>query len=153
MSPPLFGDLLALARLSWVRRMEARLSERGHAGYRRSDALVMRLLSRGPLSIGRLGSLLGVSRQAARKVVDTLAERGYARTERDRSDSRKLNVVLTEEGESYARAVIEVIRTLNAELASEVTPSDLAAANRVLGAVIGDAGLGARRPVGEPGPG
>lgn len=150
MPPPLFGDLLALARLSWVRQMDSRLEERGHPGYRRSDALVMRLVSPGPVSIGRLGSRLGVSRQAARKVVDSLVGRGYALVERDPDDSRKLNVVLTAEGRAYAAAVIEVIQALNDGLASRVSTDDLSAADRVLRAV-GDFDREFWGPAGEPG--
>ena len=80
-SPPyLFGDLLALARQSWVRQMASRLDQRGYSGYRRSDAAVMRFLTRDAAPIGQLGSVLGVSRQAARKIADGLVQRRYAAT-------------------------------------------------------------------------
>jgi len=135
-APYLFGDLLALARLSWVRQMAARLEQLGYRDYRRSDAAVMRLLRRGPVPVGRLGSVLGVSRQAARKVVDGLARRDYALTERDLHDSRRLNVVLTPTGEAYARAVVEVMAAINHELTEKVDPAQLAAAEEVLRAAI-----------------
>jgi DNA-binding MarR family transcriptional regulator len=102
--PYLFGDLLALARLSWVRQMADRLGQLGYADYRRSDAIALRMLSRGPVAVGRLGSELGVTRQAARKVIDGLEQRDYVRTERDAHDSRVLNVILTPVGVGYARA-------------------------------------------------
>jgi DNA-binding MarR family transcriptional regulator len=92
--------------------------------------------------IGRLGSLLGVTRQAARKAVDGLGRRGYARTERDPRDSRKLNVVLTSKGEAYALAVVEVSETLNRELSDRFDPAQLSAARAVLRAAIrGEAAL------------
>lgn len=116
--------------------MAARLAELGFTDYRRSDAAVMRLLRHGPMPIGRLGEVLGVSRQAARKVADGLAQRDYARTERDAVDSRKLNVVLSSRGEDYARAVVEVIGTLNRELADRVDPAQLSVGADVLRAVI-----------------
>jgi DNA-binding MarR family transcriptional regulator len=116
--------------------MARRLEELGYPDYRRSDAAVMRLLRRGPTPVGRLGAVLGVSRQAARKVDDGLAQRGYAGTERDETDSRKLNVVLSPRGEDYARAVVEVIGALNSELADRLHPAQLAAAEEVLRAVI-----------------
>ncbi len=135
--PYLFGDLLALARLSWVRQMAARLERLGYHDYRRSDAAVLRLLRRGPVPVGRMGPVLGVSRQAGRKVVDGLARRDFARTERDVHDSRRLNVVLTPAGEAYARAVIEVIHEVNRDLTGRVEPAKLAAAEEVLWAAIG----------------
>ncbi len=152
-SPPyLFGDLLALARLSWVRQMADRLGRLGYADYRRSDAMALRMLSRGPVSVGGLGTELGVTRQAARKVIDGLEQRDFVRTERDTQDSRVLNVILTQAGAAYARAVIEVIYALNREFVEQVDPAHLATADLVLRAVIeGDSALGAtaaqiRRP-------
>jgi DNA-binding MarR family transcriptional regulator len=133
-----FGDLLALARLSWVSQMAGELAARGYDDYRRSDAAVMRLLQRGPTSIGRLGEATGVTRQAARKMVDGLERRGFARTSRDQSDSRQINVLLTDQGVRYASAVVAVIELLNRELRARVDPADLAGADAVLRAVLAD---------------
>jgi DNA-binding MarR family transcriptional regulator len=138
----MFGDLLALARLSWIRQMAERLGQLGYADYRRSDAMAMRMLCRGPVSVGRLGTELGVTRQAARKVILGLEQRDYVRTERDAHDSRVLNVILTPAGAAYARAVIEVIQALNREFSERADPDQLAAADAVLRAVIaGDTAL------------
>jgi hypothetical protein len=46
--------------------------------------------------------------------------------------------VLTHTGQRYAAAVVEVIRTLNTELADRVDKSQLAAADAVLRAAIAD---------------
>jgi DNA-binding MarR family transcriptional regulator len=136
-SPPyLFGDLLALARQSWVREMARRLEGRGYAGYRRSDAGVLRMLSREPVTIGVLGVALGITRQAARKLADALERRGYARTEPDARDGRRVNVLLTEAGHEYARAIIEVVEALNRELATNVNADQLRAADVVLRATL-----------------
>jgi DNA-binding MarR family transcriptional regulator len=142
-SPYLFGDLLALARLSWVRQVASRLAQLGYADYRRSDAAALRLLRRGPVPVGRLGAELGVTRQAARKMAEGLEQRDYARTERDAHDSRVLNVVLTAAGTAYAQAIMEVIHALDREFCQRVDPAQLAAADSVLRAVI--TGDGARQ--------
>ncbi|TWP34549.1 MarR family winged helix-turn-helix transcriptional regulator [Leekyejoonella antrihumi] len=133
-----FGDLLALARQSWLAQMADGLHAVGYPDYRRSDALVLRLLGRGPVSIGRLGDALGVTRQAARKVADGLQRRGFATTARDRADARQVNLSLTTEGEAYARAVATVIERLNRGLSRRVRPADLAIADAVLRAVLTD---------------
>ena len=136
-SPPYpFGDLLALARQSWVWQIADRLELHGYADYRRSDAAVLRLLSRTHPSISELGSMLGISRQAARKLADALERRGYARVETDQRDSRRLNVVLTGAGEAYAAAIVDVIHALNRELAARVDPEQLRAADAVLRASL-----------------
>jgi DNA-binding MarR family transcriptional regulator len=151
-SPPyLFGDLLALARQSWVGEMALRLERRGYGDYRRSDAAVLRLLSRKPVTIGMLGAALGITRQAARKLAHALERRGYARTEPDAHDGRRVNVLLTEEGNEYARAIVEVVEALNRELAARVDADDLHAADVVLRATLdGDAALRAEALVMRP---
>src|ERR1700683_1956392 len=63
-----FGDLVALARLSWVGEMTSRLERLGYPGFRRGDAAVMRVLWRGPLAVGPLGGALGVAPAAGREV-------------------------------------------------------------------------------------
>ena len=150
-----FGDLVALARLSWLRQMTSRLERLGHAGFRRGDAAVMRVLVRGPLPVGRLGAALGVTRQAARKIADALERRGYATTERDSRDIRQLNVTLTQAGRDYAGAVVAVTTELNREVAGRVSPAQLAAADTVLRAALFDDGARQRAsqlvpPAGQP---
>jgi DNA-binding MarR family transcriptional regulator len=133
-----FGDLLALARQSWLGEMAGRLGRLGYADYRRSDAAATRLLRRGPIPVGHLGTGLGVTRQAARKVADGLGQRGYATAERDSLDSRQLNITLTPAGQEYARAIIAVIEELNQEVRHRVDPGQLAAADAVLRAALFD---------------
>ena len=140
-NPYRFGDLLALARQSWAHRMAAELADRGFADYRLTDAATLRRLWRGPASVGELGVPMGVTRQAARKVVRGLEERGYASTRADADDARKLNVVLTPAGRAYADAIIEVIAGLNRAVAARVAPDQLAAADAVLRASIEDEGV------------
>ncbi len=133
-----FGDLLALTRQSWLGQMASQLERLGYVDYRRSDAAALRTLWRGPQPVGRLGAVLGVTRQAARKVADGLVQRGYVTTGRDSRDTRQLNVTLTELGRGYARAIIAVIEELNREVAGRVTPDQLAAADAVLRAALFD---------------
>lgn len=131
-----FGDLLALARASWVAQMADALEAQGYPGYRRTDAWAMRLLASGPVPITQVGKRFGISRQAGRKVVDGLMARGYAATDPDVTDRRRVNVSLTPAGAAYSDAVIAVIREQNGSLAALVEPRDLEAADRVLRAAM-----------------
>jgi Transcriptional regulators len=131
-----FGDLLALARQSWITQLAAGLAALGYPDYRRSDSAAARLLRRGPMPVGRLGDALGVTRQAARKVVSGLEGRGFAEVRRDQADARQRNVLLTAEGEAYADALGRVIDRLNRAVARRVTPEELVAADAVLRAVL-----------------
>jgi len=136
-TPYLFGDLLAIARESWVEQMATRLGAQGFDDYRRSDAAVMRLLARRPLAVARLAEALGVTRQAARKVVSVLEVRGYVTLERPEHDSRQRRATLTPYGRAYAQAVVQAIDDLNRQLSIAAAPEQLAAADAVLRVVIG----------------
>jgi len=127
---------LARARLSWVRQMSARLGQLGYEDYRRTDAIVCRILLRGPVPIGRLGTALGVTRQAARKITEDLAQRSYVTVVRSSEDARRLEAELTPAGQAYAHAVVRVIGDLNRALTKRVDAAQLEAAGAVLNAVI-----------------
>jgi DNA-binding MarR family transcriptional regulator len=114
------------------------MAERGYPDYRIADAAAVRLLLRGPAPVGRLGAVLDVSRQAARKVARGLEQRSLAITETDPDDARKVNVRLTEAGFAYGRAVTDVIASLNRELAGRIEPAALVATDHVLRAAIDD---------------
>ena len=122
--------------------MAGGLSAKGYGDYRPSDAAVFRRLLAGPIAVGGLGEVLGVSRQAARKVVEGLEQRGYVSITRDPADGRRLIVSLTPGGEAYARAVVEVIKTLNKHLTERVEPDQLATARSVLLSVISNEASG-----------
>jgi DNA-binding MarR family transcriptional regulator len=129
---------LALARRSWLKKVASELEARGFPGHRVSDGGSVRLLFVAPRTIGELGQLLGVTRQAARKLAANLEVRGYARTARDPDDARKIDVTLTETGRAYGHAIAEVVTVLNLALARRVEPEQLQAADAVLRAVIDD---------------
>src|SRR5580704_143266 len=91
----LFGDLLALAREHWIRAMAQRLGALGFTGYRRRDPLILRSLRGGEVSLGGLGVTMALTRQGARKVVNGLVERDYARVTASTTDARRRVVELT----------------------------------------------------------
>ena len=130
--------MLALARQSWLGEMTSRLEALGYPDYRRTDAAAMRLLMRGPAPVGRIGVVLGVTRQAARKAIDGLEQRGYATATRDLDDARQLNIALTPVGRDYAQAITAVVAELNREVSRRTDPAQLAAADAVLRAALFD---------------
>jgi DNA-binding MarR family transcriptional regulator len=134
--PYRFGNLLALARRSWIEQVRERMQEAGFPGYRRSDAAILALLLRRPLAIGQLGESLGITRQAARQMADGLVERGYAAFGTDDADARRTLVVLSPKGKAYGRAIWTAQDALNETVRSRVSEADLAAADAVLRAVF-----------------
>jgi len=69
---------------------------------------------------------LGVTRQAASQLIDTLVVRGYLTREVNPADRRRLNIELTDRGRAAAEAVAAAIGQVDAELATMITPADLA---------------------------
>jgi DNA-binding MarR family transcriptional regulator len=133
-----FGNLLALARQSWIEQVRERMQEAGFPGYRRSDAAIFGRLLQRPLAIGQLGEAMGITRQAARQMADGLVERGYATFGTDQADARRTLVVLTPRGQAYGRAIWMAQDALNETVRSRVSEADLAAADAVLRAVFPD---------------
>jgi DNA-binding MarR family transcriptional regulator len=69
---------------------------------------------------------LGVTRQAASQLIDTLVVRGYLVREVNPADRRRLNIELTERGRGAAEATAAAIGLDDAELAAMITPAELA---------------------------
>ena len=136
--PYFLGDLLEFARRSWSSAISLRLAEAGYPGYRRTDAELLRILRGGPTPVGRLGTRLGMTRQAARKVVVSFEARGYATTRPHDPEVGMLAAVLTPQGDAYGRAVDAAIDAVNQEVSRRVDPAQLLVADKVLRALLDD---------------
>ncbi len=69
---------------------------------------------------------LGVTRQAASQLIDTLVVRGYLSREVNPADRRRLNIELTYRGRAAADAIAAAIEQVDEELATLITPAELA---------------------------
>ena len=69
---------------------------------------------------------LGVSKQAASQLIDTLVVRGYLTREIDADDRRRMTITLTERGRGAAQATRAAVDSIDAELAKMITPEQLA---------------------------
>jgi DNA-binding MarR family transcriptional regulator len=79
---------------------------------------------------------LRLSKQAAGQLVDTLVMRGYLERQVDPGDRRRLVVRLTERGAHAAAVQGKARDAIDAKLATRVSAADIAAARRVLSALI-----------------
>lgn len=98
----------------------------------------------GPLVL--LGQQLGVSKQAAGQLVDTLVLRGYVRREVDAEDRRKQSITLAERGWHAAAVQREAREKIDAELAKRVGADTLATVRWALGALVE---IGGKHGIGE----
>lgn len=90
----------------------------------------------GPYVLGGMGNRgatasdlvrqLGVTKQAASQLVDTLVLRGYLERRPDPDDRRRLTIELTERGRAAAAAVRAGVDSVDEELAARLTAAELA---------------------------
>ena len=90
----------------------------------------------GGVPLGDLVRDLGVSKQAAGQLVDTLVLRGYLERSADPQDRRKLSVTLTERGKAVAAAQTKARERIDAQLADRVGAEHVRHARATLAALI-----------------
>jgi DNA-binding MarR family transcriptional regulator len=74
---------------------------------------------------GGLVRELGVSKQAASQLIDTLVLRGYLERHPDPEDRRRMTIELTDRGRAAAAAVRDGVETVDAELAEKLSPAGI----------------------------
>lgn len=79
---------------------------------------------------------LGITKQGAGQLVDTLVMRGYLSRSVDESDRRQLIVTLTDRGRAAADVQRAAREAIDAELLDRVGEDDVGAARRALGALV-----------------
>jgi DNA-binding MarR family transcriptional regulator len=77
-------------------------------------------------SAGDLVRQLGVSKQAASQLIDTLVVRGYLERDVHPKDRRRVTIEVTERGRAAAAAIGAGVHAIDSELAELVTPTELA---------------------------
>ena len=78
---------------------------------------------------------LGVSKQAAGQLVDTLVARGYLERSPDPDDRRRLTITLTERGHAAAATVRAAVEQVDAALTDAVGAEYVAHTRATLGAL------------------
>ena len=136
-----FPALLRHARSTYGVAMRRALAEAGYDDLPANALYVIGGMALGAegLPLGQLVKELGVSKQAAGQLVDTLVLRGYIGRTVDPADRRKLTVALTERGRAAAAAQAAARAKIDAELIASVGLEDVNRTRRTL-AVLADIG-------------
>ena len=117
--------LLVRARGGYGNTVAERLWEAGFDDLPRNGPFLLGgMASRGGSAVEMIRSL-GVTRQAASQLIDTLVLRGYLSRESNPDDRRRLNIVLTERGRAAAAAIRAATAEVNAKLARMLSPTEL----------------------------
>jgi len=117
--------LLRGARDTYRREIKRSLLAGGFTDLPRNGAFVLGGMANLGVPLYRLVRQLGVTKQAASQLIDTLVERGYLERVTDPSDRRRISVRPTERGKQAARRVRAGVVSIDTELEKRLPQADL----------------------------
>lgn len=112
--------LLRAARVAYGHAIRLALLKRGVDDLPRNGAFVIGGIGNRGQPLNSLIPQLGVTKQAASQLIDTLVLRGYITRAEDPDDRRRMNVALTERGREAAAAVRAGVESVDRELADRL---------------------------------
>jgi DNA-binding MarR family transcriptional regulator len=121
-----------------VEAMHEELARRGHPDVRPGHGFALHALASGPVTGTELAGRLGVTKQAAGRTLDVLAERGYVERTGDPADARRRLVVLSPRGHEVLAISAEVLDRRRAAWEAQVGPDRFAALEEGLRAITRD---------------
>lgn len=134
-----FPALLRGARAAYASAVRSALAAAGCDDLPRNGSYVIGAIVRTGAPLGQIIKGLGVSKQAAGQLVDTLVMRGYLDRSVDPDDRRRLTITLTERGLAAAAVVRSAVDRVDAALLDRVGPEYVAHTRATLGALCEDA--------------
>lgn len=115
--PRALGAALRSAWVGYQRRLDDAMAAAGFADRRFPDGRVLRLCARpGQMTAALIGRELGITRQGAGKIVNSLLDRGYVVLEPSPTDGREKVVTLTPQALDYLAARRAAARQIEREL-------------------------------------
>ena len=119
--------LFAIAYRQLITDLHAELARRGWTDVRPAYGFALLALREGPLSSSELGVLMGMTKQAASKLVEALVDAGYARRGESTGDARVRPIELTKRGRDLQTTAEEIYKTLERRWAATIGDDRLAA--------------------------
>lgn len=135
--------LLRAARTTYGSAMRAALAEVDCSDVPRNGSFVLGAIARNGSPLADIIKTMGISKQAAGQLVDTLVVRGYLDRAPDPADRRRMTVALTERGALAAATGRAAAERVDAALGARVGPEAVAHTRATLAAL---ADLGAEEP-------
>ncbi|WP_375478814.1 MarR family winged helix-turn-helix transcriptional regulator [uncultured Jatrophihabitans sp.] len=118
--------LLRASRGAYGRAISTRLAAAGFDDVPRNGPYVLGGMVNHGGQAADLVRQLGVSKQAASQLIDTLVLRGYLERAVNADDRRRITVHPTDRGRAAAAVVRESVTAVDDELATLISPSELA---------------------------
>ena len=127
--------LLRAARRTYRSATAEALAQAGYDDMPENGSYVISGVSRTGAPLAEIIQGLGVSKQAAGQLVDTLALRGYVERAIDPEDRRRLTVSLTARGHAAALVIRSAVDQVDADLTARVGPEFVGHARATLAAL------------------
>ena len=148
-SPPL-ARLFAIGYRQLIDSLHDRLQARGWTDVRPAFGFVLLAARDQPTSVTELAGLMGMTKQAASKLVDAMVSGGYIERGTDPQDGRQRPVTLTGRGQDLLCAVEQVYAEVEEGWAKMIGTSHLDRMRRDLMQILSDPGTGQLPPVRPP---
>lgn len=118
--------LLRQARGSYGHTIAARLTEAGFDDLPRNGPFVLGGIANHGATAVEMIRGLGVTRQAASQLIDTLVLRGYLERKSNLLDRRRMEIELTDRGRAAASVVRQAVVEVDRALSELLSPDQLA---------------------------
>jgi DNA-binding MarR family transcriptional regulator len=132
-----FPALLRAARGVYAAALRGALAEAGYGDIPGNGLFVIGAIARGGAPLGQIIGHLGVTKQAAGQLIDTMVLRGYLQRTVDAEDRRRLKISLSERGGAAAEIIRTVVERIEADLVGRLGHESVAQARKTLLALIG----------------
>ncbi len=116
-SPIPLARLLALAYRQLIDELHVRLAAEGYADVRSTFGYVLLALREAPTTGADIALLLGVTKQAASKLIDAMEHGGYVRRQTHGDDARAKTIAITDKGRKLLVTAESIYRDLEAQWA------------------------------------
>jgi DNA-binding MarR family transcriptional regulator len=112
------------------------LADQGFGDMPANGGYILGLIETGGSALGDVISDMGVSKQAASQLVDTMVVRGYLERSADPNDRRRMLLTLTERGAAASDVVYNTVKDIDARLVAVVGPEKMAHTKETLAALV-----------------
>ena len=125
--------LLSMAVTVALRQLHEELRREGHGTLRPTHGYALNAVLNGRNTTSQIAPAVGMTKQGAAKLVQTLLEEGYLTiADADAEDARVKALALTDRGREAIAASVRIQERIEAEWAALVGPRRMASARRAL---------------------
>ena len=128
--------VLAMAYRQIIDELHARLASHGYRDVSPTFGYVLLALREAPKTITEIASLLDVSKQAASKLVDSMASGGYVSRTAHGDDARAKAVAITARGSRFLSTVEKIYQEIEGEWTTLTSKKRLEAIRHDLQAIV-----------------